>query len=101
MTWFKKFGGAFSAAFLFGLAVFAAMSAQGYKDKAKKWADKAIDIEENNVTEGTLTAKVASSQAKIHDAKADERNAKTEARITEIGEHNAPIADVLDRWSKS
>jgi len=100
MNWLKNTWGAISAALLFALAVFAAMSAQSHKNEAKKWKDKAVDIEEGNVSRGTLTAKAANAQAKLHDVRAKERKKKTKARITKIGENNAPIADVLNSWRK-
>ena len=101
MSWLKKVGASISVAFVFALAVFAAMSAQGYKNKAKKWADKSVDIEEGKVEAGTTTAAAASLQAKVHETRADERKAKAEARITRIGAKNENIGSILDKWSAS
>lgn len=101
MTWFKTTWSAISAALLAALAVFAAANAMRQKSSARKWQEKADDIESGKVKDGTLTAEAASSRAKLHDARADEMKVKAEARITQIGSKNEEISDILDRWSKS
>lgn len=98
MTWLKTSAHALAAALGIFLAIFAAASVQKQRSTAKKWQDKAADIEERNVTEGTMTAEAANTQAKLHEAKAEQARAKAEARITAIGERNEDIADILTRW---
>jgi hypothetical protein len=100
MNWLKAAWAPIAAAGLAALAILAAMSAAKHKATAQKWRDKAVDIEEGNVSRGTLTAKAANSQAKLHDNKAKERNTAAKARITQIGAKNEPIADVLNNWRK-
>lgn len=98
MTWIRTSWTAISAGFLVFLAIFAVASARRQKTIARKWQDKSVDIEQGRVTAGTLTAKAASSQAKLHDAKADEIKAKAEKRITQIGEKDEDVKDILARW---
>jgi Spy/CpxP family protein refolding chaperone len=101
MTWFKTTGAAISAALLAALAIFAAANAKQQASSARKWQQKADDIESGKVKESTLTAAAASTKAKLHDARAQELKAKAENRITQIGEKDEEISDILDRWSKS
>ena len=98
MTWLKSTWTAISAGFLVLLAIFAAMSASRQKGVADKWKDKALDIELGNVKKGTTTSAAASTQAKKHDAKADEIRAKAEARLNQAGEKDEEINTLLDRW---
>lgn len=101
MTWLKAAWAPIAAAGLAALAILAAMSAARHKATAQKWRDKAVAIEEGNVIKGVETAAAASTQAALHDNKAKERNTAAEARISQIGAKNEPIADVLDNWRKS
>ncbi len=100
MKWLKATGSAISVAFLAALAVFAVFSAQRQKAQARKWQGKAEDIEAGNVVKGIEMAEAASAQAKLHEARAKEKKAKAEQRITQIGEKNEDIASILDNWSK-
>lgn len=101
MNWLKSIWAASGTAVLAMLAVFAVASAQRQKRVADKWKDKALDIELGNVSRGTLTAKAANSQAKVHEQKAKERNKKALAHMKKAGENNAPVADVLDAFRRS
>ena len=101
MNWLKSAWAPFAAAGLVFLAILAAMAAAREKAKAEEWAQKALDIEEGNVVKGVETAAAANTQAALHDNLAKVRNDTAAARITQIGEKNAPIADVLDNWRKS
>lgn len=101
MNWLKSAWSPLAAAGLAFLAILAAMSAARHKATADKWAQSALDIEEGNVVKGVETAEAANTQAKLHEAKADERKAAAESRIAQIGAKNEPMADVLDRWRKS
>ena len=83
------------AAFLLALTV---MAAKRQKANANKWHDKATDIELGNVIKGTTTARAASTQAKLHDAKADEIKAKAVARIDQMGDQDEDVKDILARW---
>lgn len=100
MTWLKTTWSSISMALLAALAIFAAANASRQKSSARKWQEKADDIESGKVEKGTLTAEAASTKAKLHDARASEMKAKAEARITQIGSKNEEISDILDRWSK-
>ena len=98
MNWIKGLSSAVWIGILGFLAAMALVAAKRQKDIADQWKDKAIDIELGNVVKGTETAQAASSQAKIHDARADEIVAKAEARIDAIGGQNEDISVLLDRW---
>lgn len=100
MTWFKTTWSAISTAILAALAVFAAANAMRQKSSARKWQEKADEIESGKVKKSTVTAEAASTKAKLHDARASELKAKAETRITQIGSKNEEISDILDRWSK-
>lgn len=101
MNWLKAAWAPLAAAGLAALAILAAMSAARQRATAAKWRDKAVAIEEGNVSRGTLTAEAANTQAKLHDQKAEKRNEKAAARITQIGAKNEDVADILDNWRKS
>jgi len=98
MTWIKASWTALSAALLAALAIFAVASAQRHKKTAKKWQDKAVAVEEGKVVKGIEKAEQASTQAALHEAKAESIKAKAEARITQIGEKDEDVADILNRW---
>ena len=98
MNWLRGLGISVKAAALAFLAVLAVMAAKRQKATADKWHDKAVDIELGKVTDGTTTAKAASTQAKLHDAKADEIKKKAEDRITQIGEKDEDVKNILARW---
>ena len=100
MNWFRTAWAPIAAAGLAALAILAAMSAARHKAIADKWRQTAVDIEEGQVVKGTETAEAASTQAALHDAKADERNKKAEARITQIAGKNEAISSILDGWKK-
>lgn len=101
MNWLKAAWAPIAAAGLVALALLAAISAARHKATADRWRDKAVDIEEGNVSRGTLTAEAANTQAKLHNARAEERNMTAEARRTQIREKNEPIANIVDNWRKS
>ena len=98
MNWLKGLGVSIKVAVLAALAVMAVMAAKRQKEQADKWKDKATDIALGNVIKGTTTAKAANSQAKLHDAKAKEIKKKAEDRITQIGEKDEDVKDILARW---
>ncbi len=98
MNWLKGLGISAKVAALAFLAVLAVMKVKREKAIADKWKDKAIDIELGNVVKGVETAKAASNQAKLHDAKADEIKKKAEARITQMGGQDEDVKDILARW---
>ena len=85
MNWIKGLGISVKVAALAFLAALAVFAAKRQKASAEKWHDKAVDVELGKVKSGTMTAKAASTKAKLHDAKADEIKKKAEARITEMG----------------
>ena len=99
-AWLRASWVAISTAGLAFLAILAAMQYARQKNEAQKWRDKAVAIEEGNVVKGIETAEQANTQAALHDARADERNEKATARISQIGDKNEPIADILDNWRR-
>ena len=98
MDWLKGLGISVKIAVLAFLAALAVMAAKRQKATANKWHDTAVDIELGKVSRGTTTAKAASTQAKLHDAKADEIKAKAEAQITKMGDQDEDVKDILARW---
>ncbi len=98
VDWFKGLGVSVKVAALAFLAALAAMAAMRHKKTAEAWQGKAVEIEQGNVVKGIKTAEAASSQAKLSEARAEEVKKKAEARITQIGEKNEEISDILDRW---
>jgi len=100
VTWLKAIWSSISVALLAALAVFAVASAQRQKTNARKWQDKAVDIESGKLKDATITAEAANTKAKLHDARARELKKKAEDRITQIGDKDEDVADLLDRWSK-
>ncbi len=101
MTWLKGLGISVKVALLAFLAAFAVMLAKRHKDTADKWKDKALDIETGGVVKGVETAKAASTQAKLFDAKAKEIKEKAEARITQIGDQDEELSSILDQFHRS
>lgn len=100
MNWLKTSWTALSAAILAALAIFAVASAQRHKKTARKWQDKAVEVEQGNVVRGIDKAEQASAKAKQHEAKAEEIKKKAEQRITQIGEKDEDVADILKRWGQ-
>ena len=98
MNWIKTSWNALSAAILASLAIFAVASAQRHKKSAEKWQQTATDIENGAVVRGITRAEQASTRAKLHEAKAASIKKKAEERITQIGEKDEDVADILRRW---
>lgn len=98
MKWLKSTGAAISVAFLALLAMFAVASARRQKSSAEKWQQKSVDIESGALLDDLVTAEAASSQAKLHEAKAEAIKKKAEARIDAIGKKDEDVADILNRW---
>ena len=98
MNWLKGLGISVKVAALAFLAVLAVMAAKRQKDTADKWKDKATDIALGNVIKGTTTAKAANTQAKLHDNKAKDIKKKAEARITQMGDQDEDVSDIIARW---
>ena len=99
-AWLKGLGVSVKVAALAFLAALAIMAAKRQKAAAGKWHDKAVDVELGKVKSGTMTAKAASKQAKLHDNKAHDIRKKAEARIDQMGGQDEDVADVLARWGK-
>jgi hypothetical protein len=98
MNGFKTTWNALSAAILAALAIFAVASAQRHKKTAREWQEKAVDIESGKVVRGIAKAEQASAQAKYHEAKAASIKKQAEDRITQIGEKDEDVRDILSRW---
>ena len=101
MKYLKSIWTASGTAILAALAIFAAMSAVRSKASADKWAEKALEIEEGNVTKGTMTAKKANGKASMHAFNAREKDKKTQKRLEQIKESNEPVSNILDQFSSS
>ena len=100
MNWIRGLGkNAWIAIGIF-FAAMAVAKAVREKSIADKWKDKAVDIETGNVVKGVETAKAALTQAKKHDAKADEFEAKAKAAVDRTGKVDKSTAALLDRWRK-
>jgi len=99
MNWLKGLGISVKVAALAFLAALAVMAAKRQRTIADKWKDKVIDIELGNVVKGVETAATASTQAKLHDANANEIRSKAETRITQMGDQDREISDILSAWS--
>lgn len=100
LNWIKGLGSSIWVALLAFAAAMAAAAAYRHKKAADEWKDKAVDIETGNVVKGVKTAEAANTQARLHNNKAKEIEAKSKARITK-GVKNAPISDIIDSWRKS
>jgi len=100
MNWLKDLGISVKVAVTALLMAMAVMAAKRHKAEANKWKITAIDIKQGNVDKGTMTAKAANSQAKVHSAKAKEIKKKAEARITQMGEKDEDVADILAKWGQ-
>jgi len=101
VKWLKGLGISAKVALLAFLGVMAVMAAKRQKGIADKWKDKAVDIELGNVKKGTLTAKAASTQAKLHDNKAKAIKEKAEARVKQMGGQDEEVSDILDAFRNS
>ena len=101
MNWLKGLGISVKVAALAFLAVLAVMAAKRQKASAKKWRDKALDIELGNIVKGTQTAAAASTQAKLHDNRGHEIAEKARARFKYMGGQDEDIASILDQFRSS
>lgn len=80
------------------LAFMAVAAAKRQQKMARGWQDRSLELAEDKVANSIHTAKAAETQAKKHDAKANEIKAKAESRISQIAEKDDEISDILDRW---
>lgn len=93
MKWLKDHWSLLAGAIVAAFYIWRQASQQG---KVQKWKDKAVAIEEGNVTKGTMTAEAAGTRAKLHAAKAKEIKANAEQAVKK---KNESTADILARWS--
>ena len=100
MNWIRGLGKSAWIAIGIFFAAMAVAAATRNKAAASKWHDKAVDIETGNVVKGVETAKAALTQAKKHNAKADEFEAKAKAAVDRTGKIDESTAALLDRWRK-
>ena len=100
MTWLKSIGSALvAAAIAFGIFM-AANAASNERRKARQWQERALDEVEASLTDDIELANAALTQAKLHDAKAEEAIAKGKARLDKLGSRHEDVADIVDRWRK-
>lgn len=100
MTWFKSIGNWIAAAALAFLAVMAARQVGGHKKQARRWQEKATEIEVSGRDEDLDKAKAALTQAKLADARAEEARKKAQQRLDKLGDQDENVADIVDRWRK-
>lgn len=100
MNWLKGLGKSAWIAIGIFLAAMAVAAAQRQKITANKWKDKAVDIETGNVVKGVDTAKVALTQAKLHNAKARKLQKKAKTIMDRTGKKDESTAMLLSRWKK-
>ena len=93
MIWIKSQWKLFAAAVVAAIALWQ-MAKQ--KELARKWQDKSVEIETGAIIRGVANAEAASSQAKLHEARAAEIKSAAEKKV---GERDATTADILSSWS--
>jgi hypothetical protein len=98
MNWLKTSWNALAAGLAAALAIFAVANAARHRKTALEWQEKAVDIESGKVVKGIARAEQANAQAKFHEAKAASIKKQAEARITQIGETDEDVRDILSRW---
>lgn len=101
MNWLKTSWNAISAALLTALAIFAVASAQRHKKTARKWQDKATEIEQGNVVDGLQKAEQATTQAKLHEEKSRQIKKLAEDKIDRLAKKDEDISEILARWGNS
>ena len=101
MNWIKGLGISVKVAALAFLAALAVFAAKRQKASAEKWHDKAVDVELGKVKSGTLTAKAASTKAKLHDEKSRVIKEAAEKRITAMAAQDEDVSEILSRWKNS
>jgi len=100
MSWLKSVGSGLVVAFLAFAAFMAAVMASRHKASAQQWKDRAVSEAEGDVEDGIGKAKAALGRAKDHDARAREAAKRTKARLNQIGERDASMADIVSGWRK-
>jgi hypothetical protein len=99
--WFKEKWAAIAIGFAMFVAALAAAQAAREKASARQWKDRAVADTETGVEDDIESANAALSQAKLHEAKADEAIKKTRDQLDKIGKRDETLADTADRWRKS
>ena len=79
------------------LAAMAAASAQRHKKDAEKWKQKHLEERASDVAGSTAKANQHLSQAKLHEAKADEIDEKAAKQLDKVG--SLGMSDILNNWS--
>jgi len=100
MSWLKSAGSALVVAVLGFMAFMLAAKVSREKASAKKWKNRAVAEAESDVDEGLDKAKAALGRANDHDARAREAVKRTKARLNQIGERDASMADIVSSWRK-
>lgn len=98
--WLGTLGSGLVVALLALLAFLAAARATRERASAEKWKQRAVAEAESNVQDEVVRAKASFSQAKLHDARAEEAATKTKARLDAIGKRDENMADIVDGWRK-
>lgn len=101
MNFLKGLGVSVKVAALAFLAVLAVMAAKRHKDTARKWQLTALDVKNEDVETGTMTAKAANSQAKLHNAKAKEIKKKAQERVESMGGADEDVKTILSQFRAS
>ena len=82
-------------------AIFAAASAARHKKTAEKWRQSGEVEKIKDVKDGVQKAEAHFSQAKLHDAKAEEAKLKARDKLDRLGEQDEELADTVERWKRS
>lgn len=87
--WIKRFGLWILAGLLFVVAILA-------KADPRKWQEKAVSLEEDDVQNDLHQAEIANQKAAVHDQKAHEIKAEAEKE-----KPSASTSSILGRWRRS
>lgn len=97
IDWLKSTWGAIVAAALALLAFMAVSKASRHQKVAEKWQQKADDQANSDTEDSVVKANQALSQAKLHEARAQETKAKAEERLSGIKDES--IRDLVSGWT--
>lgn len=100
MSWIKSLGSGLVVAVLGFMAFMLAARVSREKASAQRWKERAVAEAHGAVVTNIGAASAALDQAKLHDARAREAAAKTTARLNQIGDRDASMADIVSSWRK-
>ncbi len=101
MNWLKGLGVSVKVAAVALLMALSVMAYQREKGKVKKWQQTALDVKNKEVNTGTMTAKAANTQAKLHNNKAKDIKKKAVAHAENMGGQDEDVNSILDQFRSS